>query len=97
MDLAKLRARRQARMQLALYKYTTADIKLDSYLQHTYNITLREACKKIIYNATFSLNLQQEIIVTITDPELNHLARIITYGTGKLLGSKIIRQVFKNI
>ena len=94
MDLAKLRAKRNAYIQLALYQKGVTEVLLDRYLRENYKISLYEACKKILHAARFSLNMQQEIIVTIPEETTNKLARIITYGTGKLVGSNILRNMF---
>jgi hypothetical protein len=36
-----------------------------------------------------------DLIITIPDPELNKIAKLITYGTGKLAGSHILREMWR--
>ena len=92
-DLTIYRARRRARLQLTLYPQGPAELCLTRYLQENYQMSLYQACLAILQNAKFSLNLDREIIVTIPDPKLNHIARIITYGTGLISGSNILRKM----
>lgn len=92
-DLLIHRAKRKARLQLALHSFGPSEILLSRYLQEKFNITLRNACLSILSNTKYSLNLRKEIIVTIPDPQLNTLAKIITYGTGPVTGSHILQDM----
>lgn len=92
-DLAKYRTKRYARKALALYTFGVTEALINNFLQANYKITLYDACKKILQNLTFSLNYQGEIIGKIPDEELNEIARIITYGTGRIPGSQILRKI----
>lgn len=94
-DLAIYRARRQARLRLTLFPMGVTETLLSRYLQENYNTNLKAACLNILLNAKYNLNLDQDLIITIPDPELNKIARIITYGNGKLLGSSILRDMWK--
>ena len=93
-DLAIYRAKKQARLKLATASFGTTELLLSRYLQENYATTLRTACLNIINNAKFNLNMRNEIIITIPDKQLNHIARIITYGTGTFMGSKLLRNIF---
>lgn len=90
-DLTIYRAKKQARAKILLNPLGTTELLIDNYLRKTYNTTIRKACLDILNNMKFYLNLQGEIIVKIPDKQLNEIARIITYGTGKLIGSSILR------
>lgn len=92
-DLLVHRAKRKARLQLALHSFGPSEILMSRYLQENFGINLRLACLSILQNTQYSLNLRQEIIVTIPDPHLNRLAKIITYGTGKVAGSHILKDM----
>ena len=92
-DLEIYRAKRQARKALALYPYGTTEALLNNFLQYKYQISLYSACRKILQALTFYLNHQGEIICRITDKKLNEIARIITYGNGKIPGSQILRRI----
>lgn len=92
-DLTIYRARRRARLNLTLYKVSTTEIRLSEYLQKTFKMSLHSACLAILQNAIFNLNVRREIIVTIPDPTLNKIAKIITYGTGINPGSQILKNM----
>lgn len=92
-DLAIYRARHNAQFKLALVSLGPTELLISRYLQENYNMSIKAACTSILQNARFIVNLQQEIIVTIPDPKLNTIARIITYGTGVLQGSRILRKI----
>lgn len=94
-DLAIYRAKRTARIRLALFRLGPAEVLLSRYLLENHNLTLQQACINILQNARFNLNIKREIIVTIPDPELNNLAKLITYGTGKIQGSKILKDMLQ--
>lgn len=92
-DLLVYRAKRKARLQLILHSFGPSEVLLSRYLQENYGINLRKACLDILLNTRYNLNFRHEIIVTIPDPALNHLAKIITYGTGKVAGSHILQDM----
>ena len=94
-DLAIYRAKKQARLRLASYRIGPTEILLSRFLQENYNITLKAACQSILQNARYNLNIEQELIITIPDPELNAIAKLITYGNGKITGSKILRDMWR--
>lgn len=94
-DLAIYRVRRKARLRLTLYRIGPTELLLSRYLTENHNITLKAACLKILQDARFTMNVQKEIIITIPDPELNELAKLITFGTGKLIGSNILKDMWK--
>lgn len=94
LDLAKYRAKKQVRLNLALYSFTPTDMILSRYLQEQYGVTLKVLCLEIINKAKFSSNMMQEIIITIPEEKLNEMAKIITYGTGKVAGSRILKDIF---
>lgn len=92
-DLLIYRAKSKARLQLALHSFGPSELLLSRYLQENYNMSLRQACLAILQNTTYNTNYKQEIIVTIPDPTLNTVAKIITYGTGKVAGSRILKDM----
>lgn len=92
-DLAIYRSRRQARLKLTLHRFGPSELLLSRYLQEQYGLTLRAACIQIIQNAQFHVNFEHEIIVTIPDKQLNQIAKIITYGTGTVAGSRILKNI----
>lgn len=66
---------------------------LDKYLKENYQMTLKYTCYLIILNCRVDES-KEEIVVSMLDKKLDRLARIITFGTGKLLGSRIIPFIF---
>lgn len=95
LDLKIQRTKRHARKALLLYPYGVTEKLIDNYLKETYNISLILACRRIIQNLTFTLNMQDEIIAKIPDLKLNEIARTINYGTGRIPGSRILRQILE--
>ena len=69
---------------------------LEEYLKEHYKTLLLPTCLKLIQSAKISYNSTNTFIITFPTKELNELARIITYGTGKILGSPILKVAFKN-
>jgi hypothetical protein len=94
-DLAIYRAKKQARLKLTLYPIGVTETLLSRFLQENYNLTLKSACLAILQNAHYNLNIEQDLIITIPDPELNALAKLITYGNGRLMGSHILREMWR--
>lgn len=92
-DLAIYRAKTNARIKLAAHPFGPTELLLSRYLQETYGKSLTAACIEIINTATYSLNFDKDIIVTIADKTLNDVAKIITYGTLTLAGSRILRNI----
>jgi len=86
-----------ARTFVLLCKKSTTEQLLDHYLIQNYKIPLVVACLKIISKATYSLNNKNELIITINNKKLDKLASIITFGTGKIHGSNILRYAFGQI
>ena len=68
---------------------------LDSYLRETNKISLKQACLKILYAAKIAYDSSNTYIITFPTEELKKLAQLITYGTGKILGSSILQRAFK--
>lgn len=85
-----------ARRKILLYPKKTNEKLLDRYIKEQYNSRLIFVCLKILSNATFSLNNKNEIIITVVDKRLAKLASLITYGTGKVPGSNILKFAFSN-
>lgn len=93
-DVAKYKTRRTANTVLLCYPFGVSELLLNRYLSENYNMSLRTACKKLITCAKVSLNFKNEIIITFPDPVLNNIAKIITFGTGRVPGSNILRTIF---
>lgn len=68
---------------------------LDKYLKQTYGIDLWTACRCIIIYCNIEKNKAADsYLITLANPYWDTIARIITFGTGKLKGSQILRFIF---
>lgn len=73
----------------------TTEKLLNEYLKQTYRIDLLTACRCIIIYCNIEKNKAADsYLVTLANPYWDNLARIITFGTGKLKGSQILRFIF---
>ena len=78
------------------YPLHSSELILDQYIQQQYNMSLKNMCIKLLLNMTFYENDTSELILMFKDPKYDKLARLITYGNGALLGSKILQIALKN-
>lgn len=90
------RAKMFARRYVVLYTQHANERALNDYLIEKYSEALIPLCLKIIAKAKFCLNNEKELIITIPDKRLDKLASIITYGTGKVPGSAILRKALSS-
>ena len=95
LDLKLHRTKRRARSLLILYPMGVTEALLNHYLVEKYNKSLMQACQAILTNMVFVQNMQQEIIAKIPDPELNEIAKVITYGNGLIPGSRILKKILE--
>lgn len=70
------------------YPMNATEKALDKYLWDSNKILLKDACLKIVENIMITGG--SDITLTIQNKNLEKLYRIITYGTGKVKGSKIL-------
>ena len=83
-----------AQFNLYCHKWTAADRLLDKYLKANYKLSLRDACDLLLLRAKVSQGQPNEILITFVDRRLDKLASVITYGTGKIPGSNILKEAF---
>jgi hypothetical protein len=68
---------------------------LNIYLKQKYSIDLWTACRLIIIYCEIEKGKDNDsYVVTISNKYWDTIARIITFGTGKLKGSQILRFLF---
>ena len=72
-----------------------SDRLLDDYLQATYKINLKNLCAKLLLDLTFMKDDEGNFVMVFRDPEMDKLARLVTYGTGIIPGSKILQIALK--
>lgn len=83
-----------AQSNLYCHKWTAVDRLLDKYLKANYKLSLRDACDLLLLRARVSQGQPNEILITFIDRRLDKLASVITYGTGKIPGSNILKEAF---
>lgn len=76
------------------YRLSSDDIKINNYLVSMYKITLKTACYKILQNIKTIISNKEDISFIIKNKKYDKLARLITFGNGKFIGSNIIRNCF---
>ncbi len=83
-----------ARTFVLLCTKSTTDKILDNYLIKNYKLPLVAACLRIIDKASYNLNSDGDLLITFTDKKIDKLASLITFGTGKVQGSNILKLAF---
>ena len=68
--------------------------QLNKLLKEKYELKLRDICLLIIYKSKIERMTPLEYTVFISDPKLDQLARLITFGNGLLKGSSILTKAF---
>lgn len=94
--VSKLKARTITRKTIQAYPLLTNEIILNNYCLKHYKKTLRNICLKILYGGKLMRNNDGNLVLTFIDKNLDNLASFITYGDGKIKGSKILQQAFIN-
>lgn len=95
-SVAKSKFKRTAFRRLQMFPLNTTEKLLNAYLQEQYQITLKYACYLILRGCTVE-EQQDELLITVTDKKLDKLARLITYGTGKISGSRLLSFMFQKL
>ena len=78
-----------ALQRLRYFPINTTEKILDEYLKTNFKISLMQACYLII-SACKIEEEKDTLVVSMLNTKLDNIARIITFGTGKVLGSRII-------
>ena len=85
----------KARQRIKQYKVGANEVALNEYCIKNYKKSLVYMCLLILYKSKFYEGYDNEVIVKIPRRDLDQLAELITYGTGKLQGSGILQYAFK--
>jgi len=93
-DLLKMDFYAAARRTIILFPLKADEVKINNYLLNNYKITLKTLCLKILNNLQISNNSSGDLLIKIKNPDLDKLARLITYGNSELFGSKILKKAF---
>ncbi len=94
--VAKPKFKFNAFKRLRAFPVYTTEKLLDQYITKTYNMTLKYACYLIILNCQVEES-EDSLVITLPNKELDKLARVITYGTGKISGSRILSFIFNKL
>ena len=78
------------------YPLHATEQALDKFIQEQYGTTLKNMCVKLLLGLTLHEDTSGNLVFMFNNPEYDKIARIITYGTGALLGSPIIKAALKN-
>ena len=76
------------------YPLKASDTLLNNFLKQHYNDELKNLCIKILLNLIFYKD-KDHFILSFKNPEIEKLARLITYGNGKVPGSQILQVALK--
>jgi hypothetical protein len=92
-DVAKYKLKKIAREHVVFYTITANDLVLEKLLKKSHTFDLKTICYNLIKNMSFSTD-GENIIIKFKDKDDDKLARLITYGDGKVKGSTILRDIF---
>lgn len=71
------------------------DMIMDKYLKDNLNISLKSACLALIRKAKYLNNEDGDVFMTFEEKKYEDLARLITFGNGKILGSTLLKDATK--
>ena len=92
-DYCKVRAFKAAKNKILLYKFGADEKILDHYLKQHSHITLKLLCLNILFHTKFYSDLDGKLVISIDD-KWDRYAKLITYGNGRMNGSKILIRAF---
>lgn len=92
-DLVKSKIKRDARRLVLFYKCGPTEILLNDYCLQHYGQTLKAVCLKLVSSCQLQV-APGEIVILFGTKDQDRLASLITYGSGTLPGSAILRHAF---
>ena len=90
LNYKKVKLINSARRKIFLYKFGATEEALDQYCKENYKVSLRLACIQILFSSRFMVDFTGTLVID-TGEKWDKVARLITFGNGKLLGSKILK------
>lgn len=91
-DAIKLKTRLYALKYIRIYPLTATDLLLDKYIKEHYSVSLKQMCKILVMSMTIMTTSNSNAIIGVfKEAKFDKAARLISYGNGKLSGSKILR------
>lgn len=85
-----------ARRIIICYPMRTEELRLEIYLQEHFGIGLKQCCLDILQKCKCMMSSTGSLMTVITDPKLDKLAKLITYGNDEVFGSNILKDAFKS-
>jgi hypothetical protein len=95
-DTLRTKALMRAFYIIKKYPLNTHEKKLDEYLQQYHKITLKDMCIKLVLSISHYENDEGNIILIFKDLKHDQMARLITYGTGAISGSNILKKALNS-
>lgn len=84
----------EARRYIIWAPMKASELTLNKYLVKEMGKSLKSICLSIIYNCNITVNKEKELTITFKTKEINRLAELVTFGTGKIPGCKILVTAF---
>lgn len=95
-DTLRTKALMRAFYIIKKYPLNTHEKKLDEYLQYYYKSTLKDMCIKLILSISHYEDDEGNIVLIFKDLKHDQMARLITYGTGVVSGSNILKKALNS-
>lgn len=87
----KSRVKLDSKLSILFYTFKTNELALNDYFMSKYKVSLREMCLKILTNGKLQRNIEQNKVIFLCGSKKDdEIASLITYGNGKLQGSRIL-------
>lgn len=87
----KSKIKRTAKHAILLTSFGASEVALNEYMLKKYNKTLKVICIDLVLRSEISADPDDNFILRFKTKADDTLAALITYGNGKLQGSKILR------
>lgn len=85
-----------AKFYIDNYPMRVSETLLENVIRKDYKISLKTACRYLLLNADIYKNNEGNLIILFKNPYWDKLARLITYGNGKVPGCKILQTAFSS-
>ncbi len=96
-DWMSARVLLDAKAIIMAHTITPGEINLNRYLLKNYGLNLKGACLYLLSRSKFYKDLDNSITVLFQNKNDDKLASLITYGTGLIKGSNLLKEAFFRI
>lgn len=90
----KAKLLQQAKIRILAYRIGPTELKLDAYLKKQCEAGLKAVCLFLASRAQVDSTDPENVIIFFNNPLYEQMAKLITFGTGVVLGSHILTQAF---